>query len=85
MGVASGSWYLSENLQRLSLINTFVGAILNIVLNIYLIPVYGVDGAAYATLVSYGFSAYFMNYFWSNTRSNFLMLSKSLFLFKKFQ
>jgi O-antigen/teichoic acid export membrane protein len=85
MGVASGSWYLSENLQRISLINTCVGAFINIVLNLYLIPVYGVNGAAYATLVSYGFSAYIMNYFWSETRSNFLMLSKSLFFFKKNQ
>ena len=33
---------------------TFLAAILNVVLNIYLIPIYGIYGAAYATAISFG-------------------------------
>lgn len=82
LGVASGRWFLVENLQRYTLINTSVGAILNVILNIIFISKFGVIGAAYATIISYGVAAYFMNCIWSLTRSNFFMLSKSLLLFR---
>lgn len=83
LGVASGKWFITENLQRFSLINTSVGAILNVGLNLILIPKFGVVGAAYATLISYGVAAYLMNSIWKVSRSNFFMLSKSLLLFRK--
>lgn len=51
--------YLSHNLrimqgQQLSLLpRTIVGAASNIGLNLFLIPMYGINGAAFATLLSY--------------------------------
>ena len=43
-------------LERLLLKTTAVGAVLNIVLNLFLIPRYGRDGAALATLVGEAFT-----------------------------
>ena len=83
LGVASGRWFIIENLQRFTLINTSIGAILNVGLNLIFIPKFGLIGAAYATLISYGIAAYLMNSIWKVSRSNFFMLSKSLLLFRK--
>lgn len=83
IGAASGKWYISENLQHYTLINTSVGAVLNVGLNFILIPKYGVVGAAYSTLISYGVAAYFMSAVWKVSRAHFIKLSKSLILFYK--
>lgn len=47
------SYLIAENKARNILILTIVGATTNISLNWYMIPAYGVYGAAYATLLSY--------------------------------
>jgi len=79
MGVASSKWLISENLQIFSTINTTIGAIINILLNYILIKNIGIEGAAWATLISYFTAAYLSLFFWKKTRINFLNLSKSLF------
>lgn len=48
-----GSIYMLYKKSVLSLITIIVGAILNIVLNIYLIPIFGVHGAAFSTFLSF--------------------------------
>jgi len=78
LGVASGKWLLIENLQIFSTINTAIGAIVNVFLNYILIKEIGVEGAAWATLISYFVAAYLSLLFWKKTRVNFVNLSKSL-------
>lgn len=82
VGVASTQWFVSENLQLYLLLNTSVGAILNIAFNLYLIPIYGIQGAAIASLISQVISAYFMLLIWKKTRPNFFAISKSLNIYK---
>ena len=53
--VAMGSYLIAENEIKISLWSTISGAILNIILNIFFIPIYGIEGAAVATLISYTF------------------------------
>jgi O-antigen/teichoic acid export membrane protein len=53
LGVASSQYLINENLTKLSFFRTSVGMVVNVVLNLILIPVYGIIGAAIATLVSY--------------------------------
>lgn len=53
LGVASSQFLNLEGLQKLSLYRTLVGLVINIVLNLLLIPARGAEGAAIATLVSY--------------------------------
>jgi len=84
LGVASGKWLLSENLQIFSTVNTSIGAIVNIWLNYILIPKIGVSGAAWATLISYFVAAYLCLLFFKKTRINFVNLSKSLLFIRIF-
>ena len=80
IGVASDKWAIAEGKQRYIAINTFAGAVINIVLNIILIPMYGIKGAAVATLIAYAFAAYLMNFVFKDTRDNFYRLSKAFCL-----
>ncbi len=80
LGVASGKWFMAENLQMLAFLRTFYGMIINIILNIILIPKYGIQGAATATLISQIMAAYFSDLFNKKTKEMFWMKSKSFFL-----
>ncbi|MDP7978343.1 flippase [Bacillus sp. WLY-B-L8] len=51
--IATGSWFINENLQLMAFYRNFIGAIGNILLNLYTIPKYGIVGAAIGTIVSY--------------------------------
>jgi O-antigen/teichoic acid export membrane protein len=55
LGVAVNNFLLSQNLTKISFYTTAFGAIINIVLNIMLIPIWGILGSAIATLFSYTF------------------------------
>ena len=53
LGAASSKWLLTENLSKQVLYRSLIGAALNVILNLLLIPTLGVKGAAVATIVSY--------------------------------
>jgi O-antigen/teichoic acid export membrane protein len=53
LAVASSQYLVNENLTKLLFLRTLVGMIINVSLNLILIPVYGIVGSAIATLVSY--------------------------------
>ncbi|MDD3051751.1 MAG: flippase [Candidatus Cloacimonetes bacterium] len=78
LGVASGKWYITDNLQKISTLNTIAGAGLNIFLNFLLIKEIGIVGAAISTLLSYSLSAYFMNLLYRQTRRNSKLITSSL-------
>lgn len=79
LGVASSKYLIAENLIKISFYRTILGAFSNIILNIVLIRSYGIIGAAYATLISQGISAYFSNFVFKKSRIIFSMFLKSLF------
>ena len=79
LGVASNQFLLAENYTKISLLRTVVGAAINIMLNLFFIPRYGVNGAAIATLISY-FSATFFLVFVKKTQKQAIMMFKSLLL-----
>ena len=72
-------WIVIEDVLIFSMITHGSGALLNIVLNYILIPQYGGEGAAYATLFSYATSSYFALLLYFKTRPIFWMMTKSLF------
>lgn len=78
LGVASGKWYIVENLQLLAFWRTFWGLIINIGLNFTLIPMIGLQGAAISTVISYTFAGFLFDYFSSKTREVFFMKLKSV-------
>ena len=81
MGVASSKWLVAEDLQRYSLYTTVLGAVLNISCNLWLIPIYGIKGAAFATLVAQGTAGFLSLSFFKKTRHNFLFAAKSLSIY----
>ena len=84
MGVASSKYLLAENLQRFSFILRVSGAICNIILNFILIPIYGIKGAAIATVVSQCVASYLGYLLSTKTYLNFKYLTYSIFYpFKK--
>lgn len=84
-GVASGSWYTTENLQRYALYRTLAGAVINIVLNLILIPRYGLVGAAISTVIAQSMAALFFDVLSKKTRIVFFMKLKTLYFVNLFQ
>lgn len=84
LGSASGQYLIAEGYTKMSMLRTGVGAIVNIVLNIFWLPKYGILGAAYATLAAYGIATFFI-VFVPKTREQGLLMLRSLFLISLFQ
>ena len=78
LGVASGKWLITENFMRLSFYRTFIGAVGNVILNLILIPLLHLNGAAIGTLLANFLAAYFFDAINLKTRRTFLMKTKSL-------
>jgi PST family polysaccharide transporter len=87
LGVAQTSWYIKEGTRGLfiQLKRTIIGAVINIVLNIILIPRYNALGAAVATIIAYGYVGYAANLFNKETIQIFKLQTRSLLLLNLFQ
>ena len=79
MGVASGSWFTSENLQRYAFYRTSLGAIINVIFNLLLIRHFGLIGAAIATVIAQSMAALFFDILTKKTRIVFYMKLKTLY------
>lgn len=82
LGVASSQYLIAENLTKISFYRTGIGMVVNIILNMILIPIYGIIGAAIATLISYGVAAYVSNIFFKKSRIIFIMQTRTLNIFR---
>lgn len=58
LGVARNNLIVAKNWTRVNLVSVALGAVLNILLNVLLIPRYGAMGAVAATCVSYWFAVH---------------------------
>jgi len=81
LGIASSKWLVAENLQRYLFYGTALGALLNVGCNLWLIPIYGIKGAAFATLVAQVTVCFLSLSFFKKTRHNFLLAAKSLSIY----
>jgi len=77
--VASSQYLISENLTKLSFYRTLIGMIINVLLNIFLIPRYGINGAAFATLVSYTLATFSIGIS-KSTYKQMIMMIKAVLL-----
>lgn len=77
LGVASGQFLLAENLTRISLYRTIAGSIVNVIMNIFLIPVWGIVGAALSALIAYLVSV-FSIFLFRKSREEGIFLVKSM-------
>ncbi|RRV17259.1 flippase [Pseudomonas saudiphocaensis] len=72
-------WILIEGALMFSLITQGLGALANIGLNLLLIPRYGGEGAALATVLSYAIASWIALLAHPKTRPVFYMMTKSFF------
>jgi PST family polysaccharide transporter len=84
LGVVSGSWFVAENMQKYAFYRALSGAIINILLNLIMIPAYGPKGAAISTIISQACASVIFNAFNKKTRKIFYMQIKSLTLTRIF-
>ncbi len=76
LGVASSQYLIAENYTKISFLNSLTGAIVNVILNITLIPKFGIKGAAIATVISY-FVSVFLIILIPKTYKNSVLMLKS--------
>jgi len=77
---AFNGWILVEKLAVFSLITQGIGALLNVMLNLVLIPHFSGLGAAAATVASYATASYLALLVSGRTRQVFVMMSRSIFM-----
>jgi PST family polysaccharide transporter len=77
---ALGRWLLNEGEMRFLFISNGLGAAVNILLNLVLIPLYGGMGAALATVVSYACAGLFSCFLYRSTRQSGWMITKAIFV-----
>ena len=81
IGTARGIWILCENKNKYVKYYLGIGAVLNLMLNIIMIPKFGISGAAIATLITQVMTSVFAPLLFKETRS-FTKLVIDSFLFK---
>lgn len=82
MGVAQSPWNIAEGHHKLILSRAVMGAVLNILLNLALLPRMGAMGAAVATVISYAVPNYLANLIDRRTREVFRLQTRALFMLK---
>lgn len=78
LGGAITNYFLILNMSYQRLIRACVGLIANFVLNIFLIPKYGIEGAAFASLIAQIFAVWISNVFSIKTRECFYIETKTI-------
>jgi PST family polysaccharide transporter len=73
-------WLLAEDLLRFSLVTHVAGAVMNVALNLLLIPRYGATGAALATVASYACAGWLALFLSERTRPMGRAMARSLLL-----
>jgi O-antigen/teichoic acid export membrane protein len=76
--IARSSFFTAMNWNRIYFVTLLLGAAMNILLNLYLIPRYGGVGAATASLIAYWFAAHGSCFLFKSLFNTGIMLSKAI-------
>jgi polysaccharide transporter, PST family len=68
-GVVIANAIIAKNLQRYLPASTIAGAVMNVALNLFMIPRWGALGASWATVISYSFAGVFLFLVFPKTRT----------------
>jgi len=78
--ISTTSYLIAENQTVFLLFRNVLGMLVNVALNLLLIPLYGIKGSAFATLVAYLFTAYLSACLYRGMWPLFVMESRALYL-----
>ena len=76
-GGIRGHFLIVENEQKMGLYFKIIALLVNIGLNLIMVPLYGIEGAAITTLISYSLPVYVFSFFHPVLRLNLLMCLRS--------
>jgi O-antigen/teichoic acid export membrane protein len=76
---SSGQLIIIENLQKFAVLRNIVGCVVSIVLNLVLIPKYGIIGSAIATIATMAFSGYLSHILIRPFQHLFKLQTKAIF------
>jgi len=80
IGGGWANWMLLENRTKTIFYFQIFGAVLNVILNLVLIPHFGISGSAYATMISYSAWVFVLCPFMKSQRKIWLIMVRSLSL-----
>lgn len=80
LGVARNAWIVCENEQKYLKYMYFGAAIINIILNLLLIPQFGAAGAAFASLITQIFTSLILPALFKGMRPNTMLMLEAIFL-----
>lgn len=80
LGISRGLWVSNEKYFKFAMFSNISAGILNIILNYFFLPRFGIIGAAYATLISYFFSYIGSCLFFPPAQKILIMQLRSIFL-----
>jgi len=78
MGHAAEKWLIAEDKQYYFMLSVLTGAVVNVLLNLWLIPRYGITGAAWATLCAQVLSYHIAPMFFAPSRKVFFIQNLAL-------
>ncbi len=79
LGVARNAWVVCENKQKYLKYIYIFAAIINVILNLVFIPVWGATGAAVASLITQIFTTMVLPFFIKDLRRNSVLMIESVF------
>ena len=85
MGVGKSVFIVNESLFRYSLLTVVLGALTNVGLNYFLIPLYGAVGAITGSMFSFAVSIFIVDLCFKKTRNNQRLMFEGIFTFWKLQ
>ena len=80
LGVGINQWYIAENRLQISLYGTIAGALINVLLNLVLIPEFGINGAAFSTVGSYFVAAYLPAACFPSAKPAWRIVNRAIFM-----
>jgi O-antigen/teichoic acid export membrane protein len=79
-GVARSVFITNEGLFRFGLVTAIAGAVVNVLLNLWLVPAWGARGAIASSLVSFAVTIFALEGFQPAARRNLRLMARAVFL-----
>ncbi len=80
LGYGISQWYLAENRMYIMMYMTIAGALINLLMNLLLIPEFGITGAALSTVISQFVVAYLSVAFFPSAAPAWRIVNRAIFM-----
>ena len=85
VGSVTARYFIVEKMEKKMILRTWVSLSINLLLNFILIPIYGIEGSAFATLIAIFVGNYVIDYFDKQLKPLIKMKNDAIFFNYKFK